>query len=271
MKQEVFAYVPVRGWISYTTDFLVHFGPGPPQAGGPGNTFVYTTMTQTLQVPGVGSRVITTQWDIFGNSTVADSNPTFDWNDLHGAHVSDAVISATELLQTFANGTITWDVANPYTFAQAVDNAKLLLAQVQLLNPVKTYNTPDFGIDGAQVHFGYGVEGYSPMISAIWVHWDHTGAVAFQSFNPFPTDQDSGFWFAMNGYGTGQLGLNLMVKKTAWLTQIGWVSRTSSVVTFNDPDATYGAPVTDADGHGPGENIFDPSDVPGFGMSVWNS
>ena len=190
-------------------------------------------------------------------------------------------------------------VSDPYSYDDAVTYALALLKQIDLLNPDKTY--PVIHTQGAYVgqpavttHFCYTVENANypgaACVNRLMVGPDVNGNIVFSAEGYTHTDPSNSFAYqgdftgnpgAWNGYMTSSLHTYgggssstvldgfVMVKKQAWRNPSNYTRRVDNLDPFAaTPFGTVWLvpKVIDA-----GDNIFLPTDVPGYGWSKWDN
>ena len=249
---------------------------------------IYLTLTQKYYDGDTGQLVNTYEmtYDIGGNYTQSGGS----WPDW------------------VTNRVVVDSVSNPYTFAQAVNNAKALCAKVNLLDPESTYLMDGFSSacyppppvpNPIPVHFCYPSEqanyhisvtypNYSSTfvrnlvnaVSNIFVYYGPTMAVIYSDFAAGAT-QYNNVWngSAYLGADNGSMPLiDAFPYNGAKL--YGWVIARKSANRHQSPftarhdflfDGTNRLTPVAPVNVPIGESIFTPDDVPGYGFSSWQT
>jgi len=185
------------------------------------------------------------------------------------------------ITQSFASGcTVKYEIYGPYTLDQAVKNAVGLLGNVGLLNPIQQYidytGTPYYFCYGTQdAYYGYNLPGGANASNVVVIRQDANGVPQLE----FDTNNFRGIAslaFACNGISYSVGGVAgagfafdgwLYAAKCATRYSMSFTLRTDLL--FNSILGTYQYHAPVAVNILPGESIFDPSDVPGYGQSEW--
>jgi hypothetical protein len=275
-NQAAYAYVPY--WFGYVGLSISDYTGNPLDNSFPGNfpQLVYLTFTKTVNVNGYSPAFEVSSFDIYGKYTYTPPVGGFQGNlgsPVHWGNVSETVYEVV-----YQNGSVVMTLSNPYSYAEAVSNALKLLDKIDLLNPDRIYTLAN----GAQKHFCYGSEAVAYPAGAstnlLYVSWDINGnpVFAINDYGYGQTEQVAPASSAMNGFfvsswhsGGSYMDGFAVVKKTAVRNPTGYIRRDDCLADLSTGQFAYGppAPVT----INAGENLFYPSDVPGYGMSFWSN
>ena len=259
---------------------------------------VYLTYTEVLNVNGQPPVTEVDSQDIYGKLT-STGNITGDMRSALGSFVGYGTITDTLNEMNYQNGSLVVTLSDPYSYADAVSNALKLLDQIDLLNPARLYTIAPSVL--SPVHFCYGSEAAAypgqRTTNILYVSWDINGQPVFAidgygygsaigGSTPFGAgvfgwNDGEAVPSAMNGFITtswhtygGSVSENFMdvfvvVKKQAVRSPTGYIRRDDNLANLSTGKFVAGipAPVT----INAGENLFYPSDVPGYGMSYWSN
>ncbi len=265
---------------------------------------VYLTYTEVITLSTGETATAITSYDIYGKLTTT-TDPSYNTLSLSvGSFVSYGTTTDTINTINYSNGTVVVTLTDPYSYADAVSNALKLLDQIALLNPARIYTIAPYGssyYSGGPIHFCYGSEASAypgqRTTNILYVSWDINGnpvfaidgygnGTAIGSSTPggagvFGWNDGEAVPSAMNGFITtsshtygGSVTGNYMdvfvvVKKQAVRSPTGYIRRDDNLANLSTGKFVAGipAPVT----INAGENLFYPSDVPGYGMSYWSN
>ena len=271
------------GWVHLAEDGALKSNPLYLEFSTHFSEVIYLTLTKVITIPGSGTATLLNIYDRNGKFTSA-TDPGYDdllalLSGYTGTSVSGDGLSSVE---NFANGTVTTTLSDPYTYEECVQKALGLLDQIDLLNPDRIYTIAPYGqsyYSGGPIHFCYpseaGIYLGQRTTSILYVGVDLSGNPVFSidGSASSATGVMNGFisssWHTYGGsVSEVYMDPNVMAAKSATRSPVGYQQRNDSLV-----DLSVGkfvdqppVPITIA----AGENIFYPSDVPGYGASSWS-